>query len=256
MIPRLPPKQLMLDSLLEERRRGLQRWLRICAKHPVLGADPLLAAFLSDTGAAHLDNLRLVAAREPDEFARLAGDVTLPLADQGRLAASRESMRTMLTAVGKLRRLAEQQATRVRAQAADVAEMAGVLRLAGGTTMAGGDQTAGDSEPVASNAFAPMADGFAAVAALAERCAQHQQSAVGERFDLLTDILVSHSDLCDRVEKGIVSDHQRAMSRMLSLNAQRVKGVIRGTAVRTTVRLRLAAHAMLTRRRLHSRRKA
>lgn len=39
------------------------------------------------------------------------------------------------------------------------------------------------------------------------------------------------SDLCDRVEKGIVSEHQRALSKMLNLNKQRMKGVIRGTAV-------------------------
>lgn len=40
------------------------------------------------------------------------------------------------------------------------------------------------------------------------------------------------SDLCDRVDKGIVSDHQKALSKMLNLNKQRMKGVIRGTAVR------------------------
>lgn len=39
------------------------------------------------------------------------------------------------------------------------------------------------------------------------------------------------SDLCDRVEKGIVSDHQKAMSKMLTLNKQRMKGVMRGTDV-------------------------
>ncbi len=39
------------------------------------------------------------------------------------------------------------------------------------------------------------------------------------------------SDLCDRVDKGIVSDHQKALSKMLNLNKQRMKGVIRGTAV-------------------------
>lgn len=214
MIPRLPPKQLMLDSLLEERRRGLQRWLRIIAKHPVLCVDPLFVAFLADNSADHQEHLRNLAAREPDEFAQLSENVTLPLEDQGRLAASRETMRSMLIGVTKLKRLAEQQASRTLAQAKDVAEMSTILRLAGEVA-----------------ACTDMAQGFADVAALSERCAQHQQSAIGERFDLLMDILLSHNDLCDRVEKGIVSEHQKAMSKMLNLNKQRIKGVIRGTAV-------------------------
>lgn len=103
MIPRLPPKQLMLDSLLEERRRGLQRWLRIVARHPVLGPDPIFTTFLTDNTSEHQEHLR-----ELDEFSKLSEDVELPLEDQGRLAASREMMRTMLNLVAKLKRLADQ----------------------------------------------------------------------------------------------------------------------------------------------------
>lgn len=108
MIPRLPPKQLMLDSLLEERRRGLQRWLRIVSRHPVLGTDPLFTAFLTDNTSEHQERLRELYSRELDEFSRLSEDVELPLEDQGRLAASREMMRTMLNLVTKLMRLADQ----------------------------------------------------------------------------------------------------------------------------------------------------
>lgn len=108
MIPRLPPKQLMLDSLLEERRRGLQRWLRIVSRHPVLGVDPLFTTFLTDNSSEHQEHLRELYSRELDEFSKLSEDVELPLEDQGRLAASREMMRTMLNLVTKLMRLAEQ----------------------------------------------------------------------------------------------------------------------------------------------------
>lgn len=214
MIPRLPPKQLMVDSLLEERRRGLQRWLRIVSKHPTLSVDPLFIAFLSDSSADHQEHVRDLAAREPDEFAQLSETVTLPLEDQGRLAASRETMRSMLGAASRLKRLADQQAARTQAQAKDVAEMSTILRQAGEAA-----------------ACTDIARGFADVAALSERCAQQQQTAIGERFEVLMEVLVSHSDLCDRVEKGIVAEHQRAMSKMLTLNRQRMKGVIRGTAV-------------------------
>lgn len=209
----------MVDSLLEERRRGLQRWLRLIAKHPVLGADPLFAAFISDTSPEHQERLRERATSEPDEYEQLGDGVEVPLADQGRLAAGRETMRTMLGAVARLKRLADAQATRAEAQAKDVAEMGAVLRQAGSTAAVDGCT------------LTEMAVGFDEAAALAERCARHQQQSVSERFDALIDILLSHSDLCDRVERGTVSDHQRAMSKMLTLNKQRMKGVIRGTAV-------------------------
>lgn len=241
LIPRLPPKQLMVDSLLEERRRGLQRWLRIIAKHPVLRGDVLFLTFLTDSGADHQERLRLAADRQPDEYAQLSEGVTLPLEDQGRLAASRETMRTMLGAVTKLKRLADQQAARAHAQSKDVAEMSAVLRLAGSTTTTtttaeegGSSASNGDSNGNADSnggVFAEMAAGFAEVAALSERCALHQHNSISERFNWLIDVLVSHNDLCDRVERGIVCDHQKAMSKMLTLNKQRMKGVIRGTAV-------------------------
>lgn len=108
MIPRLPPKQLMLDSLLEERRRGLQRWLRIVSHHPVVGNDPLFTTFLTDNTSEHQEHLRELYSRELDEFSKLSEDIELPLEDQGRLAASREMMRTMLNLSTKLKRLADQ----------------------------------------------------------------------------------------------------------------------------------------------------
>lgn len=224
MIPRLPPKQLMLDSLLEERRRGLQRWLRIVYKHPILGNDPIFVSFITDTSAEHQDNLREKFTKELDEYARLGEDVELPLEDQGRLAASREMMRTMLNAITKMKRLADQQSFRMQGQAKDVDEMSGILRLMGTTHNMFGEGT-----------FTTMANGFKEVANLSEKCAQHQHNSINERFNLLIDVLTAHSDLCDRVEKGIVSDHQKALSKMLNLNKQRMKGVIRGSAAENVV---------------------
>lgn len=74
MIPRLPPKQIMLDSLLEERRRGLQRWLRIISRHPVLGTSTLYTKFVTDNTSEHQDNLRVVFTQELDEFSKLSED--------------------------------------------------------------------------------------------------------------------------------------------------------------------------------------
>lgn len=55
---------------------------------------------------------------------------------------------------------------------------------------------------------------------------------VCERLNLLLDILVAHRMLCERHERGVSADHQRALSTMLSLKKRQMQGVIRGTDVR------------------------
>lgn len=56
------------------------------------------------------------------------------------------------------------------------------------------------------------------------------QNLITEKLNLLLDVLTAHSDLCERVENGVVSDHQKAISKMLNINKQKIKGVIRGSA--------------------------
>lgn len=181
MIPRLPPKQLMLDSLLEERRRGLQRWLRIITKHPVLGVDPLFVAFLTDVSPEHQDHLRDMLTKELDEFSQLSEDTELPLEDQGRLAESREMMRNMLNAITKLKRLVDQQASRLQTQSKDIEEMSSIVRLIGSTNHIYGEST-----------FQEMATGFKEVSRISEKCAEHQHNSLNERFNYLIDVLTAH----------------------------------------------------------------
>lgn len=65
---------------------------------------------------------------------------------------------------------------------------------------------------------------------LSSEKASLMQNLITEKLNLLLDVLTAHSDLCGRVESGIVSDHQKAMSKMLNINKQKIKGVIRGSA--------------------------
>lgn len=58
---------------------------------------------------------------------------------------------------------------------------------------------------------------------------------VCERLNLLLDILVAHRALCERHERGVSSDHQRALSTMLTLKKRQMQGVVRGTDVRIFV---------------------
>lgn len=219
MIPRLPPKQLMLDSLLEERRRGLQRWLRLVSRHPVLSPPPMIETFLTDNSQDHQQHLRDCFSKELDEFSKFSEDIELPMEDQGRLAASREMMRSMLHAVSKLKKVVDQQATRMSNQSKDMDEIGLILKQLG------------SSNVFEQNPFTEMSGGISEVSRLSEKYATLHQSAICERFNLLLDVLTAHSDLCERVENGIVSDHQRALYKMLNLNKQKIQGVIRGTGV-------------------------
>lgn len=70
--------------------------------------------------------------------------------------------------------------------------------------------------------------------AVANKSQQHasvEQITVSERLGLLLDVLVSHKDLCERLEKGLVNDHQVALSKMLSLKKRKIQGAIRGADV-------------------------
>lgn len=181
MIPRLPPKKLMLDSLLEERRKGLQRWLRIVSRHPVLGKDIIFQSFLSETAAEHQEILRQLYLQEADEFALISQDFVLPLEDQGRLAESRECMRTMLNAVSNMKRLAEQQVQRTQGRSREIEEMGNQMRLVGAT---GG--------VFEENTFGDMVAGFKEAAQLSEASVALQHNAISERFTLLIETLTAH----------------------------------------------------------------
>ena len=61
--------------------------------------------------------------------------------------------------------------------------------------------------------------------------AVREETMVCERLNLLLDVLVAHRILCERHERGVSADHQRALSTMLSLKKRQMQGVIRGTDV-------------------------
>uniref|UniRef100_A0A1B0DE58 Uncharacterized protein n=1 Tax=Phlebotomus papatasi TaxID=29031 RepID=A0A1B0DE58_PHLPP len=125
----------------------------------------------------------------------------------------------MLNAVTRLKKFVDQQVARSSSQAKDMEDISSILKLLGSS-----------DRVFAFDTFADMTKGFHEVAKTTENSAMTLESAISERFNMLLDVLTAHSDLCDRVEKGIVTEHQRALTKMLTLNKQKMKGVIRGTA--------------------------
>lgn len=58
-----------------------------------------------------------------------------------------------------------------------------------------------------------------------------EEVTVCDRLALLLDVLISHRDLCERLERGLANDHQQALAKMLSLKKRKIQGVMRGTDV-------------------------
>lgn len=170
----------MLDHLLEERRRGLQRWLRIVSKHPIFGNDPAFVQFMTDETIDHQKSLLERLNSDLDEFTRLPEDFALPKEDQSVLAASRETMRTMLSAISKLKLLTEAQAERMKAQGKDIDELAQLVRLVG------------NYEIFHDSCFTDMADAFKDVANLSEHCSVQQTNSVHERITAMIDVLLGY----------------------------------------------------------------
>ena len=76
MIPKLPPAKLLANvvgvssDFIDERRKGLVRWLTIVTSHPVIKADTgrMIRIFLTDNRTDQASYLRDQFRHFPDEF--------------------------------------------------------------------------------------------------------------------------------------------------------------------------------------------
>lgn len=65
----------------------------------------------------------------------------------------------------------------------------------------------------------------------ASQIAIREEEEVCEHLNALLDVLSGHRELCERVEKGVAHDHQKALSKMLELKKRQIQGVLRGSDV-------------------------
>ncbi|XP_058829648.1 sorting nexin-8-like isoform X2 [Topomyia yanbarensis] len=218
IIPSLPPKQLLPDSLLEARRGGLQTWLTILTMHPVLGSSPILITFLSDRTPDYQYRMRVMYEKQMDEFSRLREDVDLPLEDLKPLAASRDSLRKVLQSLMRLRKIFDEQTSRAEQQARDMAEVDLIL------------QGLDVRNVFEEKTFEEISHSAQKVARHSETYVQLQRNAVNERIHVLMEVLAAHSDLCERVEKGILADYQKALSKSHVADKMKIRSIERGSA--------------------------
>ncbi|XP_043469472.1 sorting nexin-8-like [Leptopilina heterotoma] len=237
LIPKLPPKKIVgADSqFLEERRRSLLRFLTLIARHPVVNKDPIVQFFFTYTGEETQHKIREVFRRVPDEFATSelssrAKELVPPEA-LTEFANSRDQIRVILLGISRLKTIADCLAIRSHSYAVDMVEMGTQLNnLASQSHETSSWSTGGLT------IWEDMKKGFHTISKeinlLSTRALQQavrEETVVCERLNVLLDILIAHRSLCERHERGVSADHQRALSTMLSLKKRQMQGVIRGT---------------------------
>lgn len=208
MIPRLPPKQLNLvvQFQLEDRRRGLQRWLRLMSHHPIISSDEIFIIFLTETSGHHIRLMQTSIQNIPDELESLDPAIQLPLLDYDVLFDSRDLIRSQLSHVMKLRRLMDQQNKREMSQARDFTDISLLIKSMMHET---NDANLRDYP----NKFADISRESEKV----YRGAQSQH-AVMERLTMIIEMLIAHSDMCERIERV-----QQTLIHALNNCAQKVR---------------------------------
>ncbi|CAH1395473.1 unnamed protein product [Nezara viridula] len=239
LIPKLPPKKVVgvfpSDSnFLENRRKGLCRWLTLVSRHPVICQDTLLSYFLTQNVHDLQSKIKEVFKNIPDEFttshqAARAKEL-VPANNSTEFASSRAQLRLIHCGVLKIKEIADHIALRSHSYSTDMDILGSALNELGtecGITNWG---TGGNNNwRELRKGLGLISKEFAQLSKTAEEQARKEEDEVCERLSYLLDILSGHSELCERVERGVSYEHQNALSKMLTLKKRQIQGVLRGS---------------------------
>uniref|UniRef100_A0A8C7FQL3 Sorting nexin 8a n=1 Tax=Oncorhynchus kisutch TaxID=8019 RepID=A0A8C7FQL3_ONCKI len=228
MVPALPPKRM---DFIEGRRRALGRFINLVARHPFFSEDELVKTFLTFNGSDVQVKMRDACKKMGDEFmtntmATLAKDY-LPADIQAQFSSSRELIRNIHNSFHKLRDRAEKMAERSKENATDLLMFGRELSTLGS-----------DSSPIPSLASSQNTWGIlrqslkglsVEFALLADKGAQQgrrEEDDVVEKLNLFLDLLQSYRDLCERHEKGVLHEHQRALQKYGMMKRQMMSATV------------------------------
>ncbi|XP_069125386.1 sorting nexin-8-like [Argopecten irradians] len=196
MIPSLPPKKMMGASreFIEQRRKSLRRFLNLIARHPQIYDDKLVLFFFTFNGSDMQHKIKEAFRGIPDEFmtsnlASQAKDL-VPMDTQVQLGNSKEHIRILSSSVSKLKDIAERMVMRATSYACDMLQFGQEL-----------------------SALIQIASTDRFLMCVLPQAADEAEKVV-EKLALFQDLLLSYKELCERHEKGVLHDHQRAIQKM------------------------------------------
>ncbi|XP_041364313.1 sorting nexin-8-like [Gigantopelta aegis] len=243
IIPRLPPKKMMGASreFIEHRRKCLRRFINIVARHPQIHDDKLVKFFLSFNGSDTQYKIKEHFRGVPDEFmtsnlASKAKDL-VPMDTQTQLSNSKEHIRVLYNSVLKMKDIAERMVQRAVGFASDMAQFGREL-----------SSMSNDSTPVSSWAtgtndtwhylqkgFKHLSVEYAVLSDKSTVEAVDEEEGLVERLSFFLDLLNAYKDLCDRHEKGVLNDHQRAIQKMGQYKKKKQQATVQGSVETGTV---------------------
>uniref|UniRef100_A0A8C6KAJ1 Sorting nexin 8a n=1 Tax=Nothobranchius furzeri TaxID=105023 RepID=A0A8C6KAJ1_NOTFU len=231
VVPALPPKRMLKREFIEGRRRALGRFINLVARHPLFSEDELVKTFLTFSGSDVQTKLRDTCKKLGDEFmtnrtATLAKEY-LPADMQAQFATSREMIRNIHSSFQKLRDRAEKMAERSKENATDLLMFGRELSTLGS-----------DASPLPSLASSLSTWGtlrqslkslsveFAVLSDKASQQGRREEDDVVEKLNLFLDLLQSYSDLCERHERGVLHEHQKALHKYSILKRQMMSATV------------------------------
>ncbi|KAJ9106295.1 hypothetical protein QFC21_001440 [Naganishia friedmannii] len=135
LLPTLPPKRIGPDhAFLEQRRKGLKRFINFVANHPILKDDGAVNVFLTQSGpfeAWRKKNRVNLDEESTQKKLDKAAEMRIPSDLDTKLDLLRSSLPILVESYSKLVMIAEKAVKRMEAAAADQARMAMTLATLG-----------------------------------------------------------------------------------------------------------------------------
>ncbi|TSS23721.1 Sorting nexin-8 [Bagarius yarrelli] len=239
MVPALPPKRVLKGVLksmserefIEGRRRGLGRFLNLVARHPFISEDELVKIFLTFSGSDVQIKLRDAFKKMGDEFMTYAyatqSKEYLPSDIQAVFTMCRELIRNIHNSFLKLRDRADKMVERSKENSTDL--------LMFGTELSslGCDPS---PVPVLDSTKSMWADlrlslrglssEFTLLSDKAAQQGKREEDDVVEKLNFFLDLLQSYRDLCERHEKGVLHEHQKALQKYSVMKRQMMSAAV------------------------------
>uniref|UniRef100_A0A3P9KAM6 Sorting nexin 8a n=1 Tax=Oryzias latipes TaxID=8090 RepID=A0A3P9KAM6_ORYLA len=239
VVPALPPKRMLKGVLtsvserefIEGRRRALGRFINLVACHPFFSEDELVKTFLTFSGSDVQTRLRDTYKKMGDEFmtnriATLAKEY-LPADIQAQFSTSRELIRNIHNSFQRLRDRAEKMAERSQENATDLLLFGQELSTLGSETsplppLAPTKSTWG----ALCESFKSLSVEFVVLSDKATQQGRREEDDVVEKLNFFLDLLQSYRDLCERHEKGVLHEHQRALQKYGVMKRQMMSATV------------------------------
>uniref|UniRef100_H3B9S5 Sorting nexin 8 n=1 Tax=Latimeria chalumnae TaxID=7897 RepID=H3B9S5_LATCH len=228
MVPALPPKRILKADreFIDTRRRALGRFMNLVARHPFFSEDTLVKNFLTFSGSDVQNKLREFKG-SGDEF------MTCKIAVHVKKACVATKGTQEVNAIAKpilcvLLNTVTFKNCAVTCTIRTLGNSINRLTWFFSLSAVGSDTTILSSCAPESNsswttlkqAMKNLSVEFSLLADKSAQQGKREQDDVVEKLNLFLDLLQSYKDLCERHERGVLHEHQRALQKYSSMKKQ------------------------------------